>query len=196
MQFIQWQFRIAAEPGLCHFEFPLHPFAKSHPVMKAATSCILRSKPTASYHHADMIFVTSSTSSASVKYFWIFECWSSSDDPLGGAGNSLSSIYFLIFVQLCKWSLYICKEQNYRIVNQFEEEVLPHRCSCQNFLYFRFNIFMLFALILWEHSSYLLHRSLIWTLYIGLNASMQKEIWTQVLNWQLFQDSSEFRAFR
>ena len=57
----------------------------------------------------DMIFVTSSTSSASVKYFWIFECWSSSDDPLGGAGNPLSSIYFLIFVQLCKWSLYICK---------------------------------------------------------------------------------------
>ena len=51
----------------------------------------------------DMIFVTSSISSASVKYFWIFECWSSSDDPLGGAGNSLSSICFMIFVQLFKW---------------------------------------------------------------------------------------------
>ena len=41
----------------------------------------------------DMIIVTSSTSSASVKYFWIFECWSSSVDPLGGAGNPLSSIF-------------------------------------------------------------------------------------------------------
>ena len=60
------------------------------------------SLPDGSAFSPDMIIVTSSTSSASVKYFWIFECLSSSDDPLGGAGNPLSSIYFLIFVQLCK----------------------------------------------------------------------------------------------
>ena len=32
-------------------------------------------------------------------------------------------------------------------------------------------------------------------LYIGLNASMHDEILLQVLNWQMCQDSSEFRAF-
>ena len=54
----------------------------------------------------DMIFVTSSTSSASVKYFLDLKVvWMSSDDPLGGAGNPLSSICFLI----CKSSLYLCK---------------------------------------------------------------------------------------
>ena len=78
-----------------------------------------------------MIFVISSTSSASVKKLGSegsLNVEVLQMNPLGGAGNPLSSICFLIFVQLCIFVLLqmILKEQNCRIVNPFEVEKFFH----------------------------------------------------------------------